>query len=169
MSGNLTFAQSPGVGANSTFDTRLIVVPIIKDEAGRTLLCKMPPDRGVFPGQWGLSGGGVERGERIEEALKREIREELDVEIDDAIPLFFKDGLYEKTFPNGSKNQIYMLFLIFESRLAASQTINLNGEFCEYAWVKRSELADYDLNTATQDTFARLGLLTAPAAKGAHE
>ncbi|MDI5349372.1 NUDIX domain-containing protein, partial [Salmonella enterica subsp. enterica serovar Kentucky] len=40
------------------------------------LLCKMADNRGVFPGQWALSGGGVEPGERIEEALRREVREE---------------------------------------------------------------------------------------------
>ncbi len=55
---------------------RTIVCPLIQNE-GHYLLCKMAPDRGVFPGQWALSGGGVEPGERIEEALRREIREEL--------------------------------------------------------------------------------------------
>lgn len=55
---------------------RTIVCPLIQNE-GHYLLCKMAADRGVFPGQWALSGGGVEPGERIEEALRREIREEL--------------------------------------------------------------------------------------------
>ena len=55
---------------------RTIVCPLIENE-GHYLLCKMAADRGVFPGQWALSGGGVEPGERIEEALRREIREEL--------------------------------------------------------------------------------------------
>ena len=61
--------------------TRLVVVPIIKDEHDRVLLCKMPPDRGVFPNQWGLPGGGVEAGERMHEALAREVKEELGVSI----------------------------------------------------------------------------------------
>ena len=55
---------------------RTIVCPLIQND-GAYLLCKMADDRGVFPGQWALSGGGVEPGERIEEALRREIREEL--------------------------------------------------------------------------------------------
>lgn len=53
---------------------RTIVCPLIQND-GAYLLCKMADDRGVFPGQWALSGGGVEPGERIEEALRREIRE----------------------------------------------------------------------------------------------
>ena len=56
---------------------RLIVVPIIGHSDGRYLLCKMPAHRGVFPGQWGLPGGGVEDDERIEDALRREVREDL--------------------------------------------------------------------------------------------
>lgn len=55
---------------------RTIVCPLIQND-GCYLLCKMADNRGVFPGQWALSGGGVEPGERIEEALRREIREEL--------------------------------------------------------------------------------------------
>ncbi|VEB56789.1 Pyrimidine deoxynucleoside triphosphate (dYTP)pyrophospho hydrolase YfoO [Salmonella enterica subsp. enterica] len=54
---------------------RTIVCPLIQND-GCYLLCKMADNRGVFPGQWALSGGGVEPGERIEEALRREIREE---------------------------------------------------------------------------------------------
>ena len=71
---------------------RTIVCPIIQND-GAYLLCKMADDRGVFPGQWALSGGGVEPGERIEEALRREIREELG---DVAFLLLFVARMYEK-------------------------------------------------------------------------
>ena len=55
---------------------RTIVCPIIQND-GAYLLCKMADDRGVLPGQWALSGGGMESGETMEQALRREIREEL--------------------------------------------------------------------------------------------
>ncbi|MDI5535053.1 nucleoside triphosphatase NudI, partial [Salmonella enterica subsp. enterica serovar Montevideo] len=51
---------------------RTIVCPLIQND-GCYLLCKMADNRGVFPGQWALSGGGVEPGEHIEEALRREV------------------------------------------------------------------------------------------------
>lgn len=139
--------------------TRLVVVPIIKDERQRVLLCKMPADRGVFPGQWGLPGGGVEPGERISEALAREVAEELGVSMAEAKPLFFKDGLHEKSFPDGSKRSIYMVFLLYECLISSTATISLNPEFCEYAWVEPALLSSYDLNSATQHTFKCLGLL----------
>lgn len=142
-----------------SFTTRLIVVPIIKDQSGRVLICKMPPDRGVFPGQWGLPGGGVETGERIEDALRREVSEELGVSVQSIRPLIFKDGMHEKTFKGGDKRLIYMVFLLFECQIAAEQTLCLNAEFSEYKWVEPSSLSSFDLNVATQDTFAKLGLL----------
>ncbi|MDX8478613.1 hypothetical protein RFN28_08975 [Mesorhizobium sp. VK24D] len=46
---------------------RIIVCPLIENDCAY-LLCKMPSDRGVFSGQWALSGGGMEPGEKIEEA-----------------------------------------------------------------------------------------------------
>src|SRR5215471_11384309 len=118
----------------------------------------MPADRGVFPGQWGLAGGGVEPGERIHDALRREVMEELGVSIISYRPAFFKDGLHEKTFPNGERRPIYMVFLIFEC-CVGGETVRLNAEFSEYAWVDRKDLATYDLNSATRETFATLGLI----------
>ena len=143
---------------SNDIQTRLVVVPIIRDEFERVLLCKMPPDRGVFPNQWGLPGGGIEAGERMNDALAREVREELGISIFEATPLFFKDGLHEKTFLDGSKRPIYMVFLLFECRVSSTESICLNAEFCEYAWVEPARLSSYELNSATQDTFQCLGL-----------
>ena len=67
--------------------SRTCVVPVICDDRGRVLLVKMAPNRGVFPGQWALPGGGVEPGERIADALAREVREELGIELASAEPL----------------------------------------------------------------------------------
>jgi nucleoside triphosphatase len=138
---------------------RLIVVPVIRDEAGCVLLCRMAADRGVFPGQWGLPGGGVEEGETIEQALRREVREELGGELADLRPLTFKDGGFEKLYPDGSRRHLYMVFLLYECRLA-SRALTLNAEFSASAWAAPAELARYDLNVATVDTFRRLGWLS---------
>jgi nucleoside triphosphatase len=139
--------------------TRMIVVPVVRDDDGRVLLCKMPPDRGVFPGQWGLPGGGIEPGERIHDALVREVNEELGVAVVSAKPLFFKDGTHEKTVPGEGRILLYMVFLLFECRVDPAQPIRLNEEFCEFAWVEPSRLSEYDLNSATRETFESPGLI----------
>ncbi len=133
--------------------------PLIQNE-GAYLLCKMAHDRGVFPGQWALSGGGLELDETIETALLREIREELGerLRIDKVIPWTFRDDTRTKTYADGSTEEIYMVYLIFDCH-AANRDIGLNDEFEDFAWVRPEQLADYDLNDATRTTLAARGLL----------
>ena len=136
---------------------RTIVVGLVRNGGGDLLLCRMSSDRGVFPGQWGLPGGGIEPGETMEQALRRELREELGIEIDDIRPAFFKDGKHQKTFPGGVSRDIYMIVLLFHCR-AAEESLILNEEFAEYRWVTGSEARRLDLNEQTRDTLDRLGL-----------
>jgi nucleoside triphosphatase len=120
----------------------------------------MPLDRGVFPGQWALSGGGLEPGETIEDGLRREIREELGdgLLIDKITPWTFRDDIRTKTYPDGSTEQIYMIYLIFECS-ALNRAVSISDEFDSHAWVKPADLADYDLNDATKITLRHRGLL----------
>ncbi|MBJ9641321.1 nucleoside triphosphatase NudI [Citrobacter sp. FDAARGOS_156] len=138
---------------------RTIVCPLIQNE-GCFLLCKMADDRGVFPGQWALSGGGVEPGERIEEALRREVREELgdQLVLSEITPWTFSDDIRTKTYADGSQEEIYMIYLIFDC-VAANREVNINEEFQDFAWVKAEDLGTYDLNIATRKTLTLKGLL----------
>lgn len=138
---------------------RTIVCPLIQND-GCYLLCKMADDRGVFPGQWALSGGGVEPGERIEEALRREVREELGEQLvlSDITPWTFSDDVRTKTYADGSQEEIYMIYLIFNC-VAANREVKINEEFQAFAWVKAEDLGSYDLNIATRKTLTLKGLL----------
>ena len=134
----------------------MIVVGLVWSRRGELLLCRMNPDRGVFPGQWGLPGGGIEPGERMEEALRREMREEIGVEIENIRSAFFKDCLHDKTFADGSVRSVYMIFLLFHCT-AMSDRLRLNQEFVEYRWVTKNDLSGMELNEETVDTLNRLG------------
>ena len=138
---------------------RTIVCPLIQNE-GDYLLCKMADDRGVFPGQWALSGGGVEPGERIEDALRREIREELGEKLvlQQITPWTFSDDVRIKTYADGSKEEIYMIYLIFDC-ISENREVEINEEFQDYAWVIPADLTKYDLNVATRRTLSLKGLL----------
>ena len=138
---------------------RTIVCPLIQND-GCYLLCKMADDRGVFPGQWALSGGGVEPGERMEEALRREVREELGEQLvlSEITPWTFSDDIRTKTYADGSQEEIYMIYLIFDC-VAANREVKINEEFQAFAWVKAEDLGSYDLNIATRKTLTLKGLL----------
>jgi len=60
------------------------VAVLIRDD-GATLLAQRPGSK-VYSGYWEFPGGKIEPGEPIAEALRREIREELGVEIERAYP-----------------------------------------------------------------------------------
>lgn len=138
---------------------RTIVCPLIQND-GHYLLCKMADDRGVFPGQWALSGGGVEPGERIKEALLREVREELGDKLRfvSITPWTFRDDVRVKTYADGSKEEIAMIYLIFDC-ISENRDVEINEEFQDFAWVSPQDLPRYDLNVATRETLSLKGLL----------
>jgi nucleoside triphosphatase len=135
---------------------RIIVVGLVWNQNGELLFCKMPEDRGVFPGQWGFPGGGIEPNEMMEDGLRRELREELGIQVENIEPAFFKDGQYQKTFKDGSKELVYMIFLVFNC-VPNTDRLVLNEEFDEYRWVREAEFRSLDLNTETIDTLRRIG------------
>jgi nucleoside triphosphatase len=136
-------------------EQRTIVVGLIWNASGELLFCRMHPERGVFPGEWGFPGGGIEPGEGMVAALRRELREEVGIEIEEPKPAFFKDATYDKRLANGTAKSIYMIFLVFHCK-AAHEAIRLNEEFVEYRWVSEGELGELDLNAETRDTLERI-------------
>lgn len=142
---------------------RLVVAAVVRDAAGRCLLWKMPPHRGVFPGQWGLPGGGVSPGETLDRALARALREEVGLEIAEARPLFFKERVADNLFPDGTRRRLHMVFLVSECR-AREGAISLNEEFEASAGVAADRLGDDDRNSEARDTFERMGLPVARSA-----
>jgi nucleoside triphosphatase len=135
---------------------RMIVVGLVWNRKGELLFCRMNPDRGVFPGAWGFPGGGIEPGEHMEDALHREIHEEVGIEIEAVKPAFFKDGTYTKRFLNGTLIETYMIFLLFHCK-AVSESIQLNDEFVDYRWVSEDKVSNLELNQETIDTLGRIG------------
>ena len=55
-----------------------VVVGVIVDEKGRYLMAQRPQGK-VYAGYWEFPGGKVELGESHEQALVRELREELGI------------------------------------------------------------------------------------------
>jgi ADP-ribose pyrophosphatase YjhB (NUDIX family) len=82
---------------------RVRVAALICDDDGRILLIKQKKNKEVY---WLLPGGGIEFGENAEEALSREIKEELQLEIEKPEFVLFSENID----PNGKKHLIQLVF-----------------------------------------------------------
>jgi A/G-specific adenine glycosylase len=103
-------------------------------QRGQLMLIARRPSKGLLGGLWEFPGGKVEVGEGLEQALTREIREELGVEISVEEQL----GVYKHAYTH------------FRVTLHAFHALVTNGEpaalhASEIRWVKVNELADYPM------------------------
>lgn len=107
---------------------RLVVAAVIDRDDGRLLLARRPVGSHLA-GLWEFPGGRVEVGESAEEALARELREELGVEAEVGEPLTFawhRDGERE------------VLLLFYRVTLVAGVPHGREGQ--DVGWFARSEL-----------------------------
>lgn len=69
---------------------------IIQDKQGRILVSQRSLSSKMYPGQWQIPGGKVERNEDCLKALKREVKEETDLEVisvEPSIPLRYNSNV----------------------------------------------------------------------------
>lgn len=113
------------------------VVAVIVDSEDQVLLTRrsVPP----FQGEWVMPGGKIDLGEPIVEALKREVLEEvgLEVEVGKLIDIF------EHVTP-GSDNYHFIIIYYLCTPLYCDVDHN-RAEVEEALWVKRAELGNYKI------------------------
>jgi nucleoside triphosphatase len=96
-------------------------------------------DRYVVP------GGHIELGERIEEALRREIREEIGIEVEDIAFLCFQEFVFDDAFWKQRH------FIFFDHTCRTTDTdVTLNDEAQEYVWVSIDEALTMPIEPYTE-------------------
>jgi len=100
-----------------------------------------------WKGKYVIPGGHIELGEKIEQALKREIKEETNLEIFDIKFI----GLQEFIFGEEFHEKKHFIFLDYACKTKDNNVI-LNKEGSEYVWVAIKEalklpIEPYTINT----------------------
>jgi len=103
-----------------------VVRVVLENLEGKLLLLKRTNTE-YAPRQWCLPGGKVDYNEAVEDACKREVKEETGLEISDLRLLSFQDNLPI------SSGKMHCINLYFVAR--TSGDVRLNKESSEFRWI----------------------------------
>ncbi len=95
--------------------------------------------------RWSIPGGKIEVGERIEDAIHREVLEETGLEIHDLAQLPTLESVYSDEF----HKRAHFVMLNYSAR-ADRRDVVLSGEHQEYRWVGLRAALEMDLNEPTR-------------------
>ena len=116
----------------------IVAACALLDREGTVLLAKRPAGR-PLAGLWEFPGGKVEAGEQPEEALIRELREELGIEI-------AKEDLTPLTFASHAYPDFHLLMPVYLCRRWQGRLTAHEGQ--ELLWVRPDTLHLYDMPPA---------------------
>ena len=111
---------------------------IIEDESGRILLVKHVPERGGYwQGKWIFPGGGLKLGETIEEGIKREVKEETQLEIDLLAPL----PPFDRVVRSNDEISLHVIYIDYLARVTGGE-LKPGSDIGEAIWVERERIPE---------------------------
>jgi putative (di)nucleoside polyphosphate hydrolase len=132
------------------------VAAILRNREGKILIC----ERLHIPDAWQFPQGGVDKGETAEQALVREVWEEVGLDADD-FRVVEKRGGYRYLFPKGPKKghdgKVQTYFLC--DFLGEDSKINLHThhpEFRAWKWIRPQDFRREWLPGMKLDVYARV-------------
>lgn len=124
----------------------VVVACALIDADRRVLIAQRPADKNMG-GLWEFPGGKLEKGESPEDALIRELREELAIETQEAC-------LAPLTFASFSYESFHLLMPLFVCRNWQGTPQALEHQALK--WVRPQKLRDYDMPPADEPLIAHL-------------
>jgi 8-oxo-dGTP pyrophosphatase MutT (NUDIX family) len=124
---------------------------MIKDKEGRILMI----ERKFAPLGWAGPAGHVDEGETPEEAMKREVKEEIGLEVKDAKLLYHEFLPWNKCHSGGIGHDWYF----YEILEWAGEIKREESEVKNFKWVKPENIKNLQLEEAYQYWFKKLGYL----------
>ena len=95
---------------------------------------------------WGIPGGKIKLGESAVHALRREVKEETNLEIDDIRFVLVQDCIHSKEFYRDA----HFVLLNYTCRCAGERQVQLNDEAQEFRWASLEDALPMELNQPTR-------------------
>lgn len=129
---------------------RIVTTCIIHDGSGRYLVTKRAPTKKAFPNKWTVPGGGLESEDYlktkkttkeawyfvVEKALRREVKEEVNLTIEK--PIFLLDLVFIRP------DKVPVLTLSYYAKRASGKVRLEEGNATEFRWVTPREAKKLD-------------------------
>jgi nucleoside triphosphatase len=145
---------------------RNIVGAVLLTQDNKILLGKQDKG-GVWDDCWHIPGGGIEEGESLEEALKREVLEETQIDISSWSTKLVSDQnsnkaekILKETGEKVIVNMTFYDYLITTDKLSTEIELIKKGDgFSQLKWFDVSELKDLKLTPSEIVLFEKLKML----------
>lgn len=132
--------------------TRECSVAVVEKD-GKILMGNKTPGRGPYPDTWRLPGGGIDAGETPEDAVKREVMEEVGLTVTSVESL----GIIEDDEPDKNGEITHYIFNMFRVEFSGKEDVS--EEFPEIKWIEKTKLNDFPLARPSIKLFKDLGYL----------
>lgn len=124
--------------------TRMYPIPtvgaLVTGPCRRVLIVRTHKWRGC----WGVPGGKVEWGESLDAALRRELQEEVGLELQ-----AIRFALMQEAVEDAQFHRPVHFLLINYFAFSSNSRVQANEEIAEWAWVAPQTALDYPLNSFT--------------------
>lgn len=114
---------------------------LVFNPEGKILLVKSHK----WSNKYTIVGGHIELGEKMENALKREIKEETGLDIYDIQFICYQEFIYDKVF----WKKRHFIFFDFACKTKSSE-VKLNSESQEYVWVSLQKALKLPIDAYTR-------------------
>lgn len=120
---------------------RVVVQAVIENDKGEVLLLRRSNGMPNLIGRYELPGGTLQEGEQLEDALVRNIKNDINIQIEN---YKIKDALSMK---DREDTDIQHVFVVYQTTVGEEQLVNIKpqGSYDDFRFVKPDDLKDYNL------------------------
>jgi len=109
---------------------------VILDDDNKILLVKHKKERGGYwQGKWICPGGALELGEEIKEGIKREVREETNLEIELVRPLI----PFDRIVKTNEETSLHVIYIDYVAKLLGGE-LNVASDVGQALWVEKTNI-----------------------------